>query len=100
MGFFDKIVAKATEVGADAAREAGKAAETGPLKLSIHGLRGKLEELVGTFGTQALALYREGQIAHASLEEIAARVASMDEEIRAKEAQLAAIEEKYKALKQ
>ncbi|MDO8691731.1 MAG: hypothetical protein Q7R39_17290 [Dehalococcoidia bacterium] len=100
MGFFDKIVAKATEVGADAAREAGKAAETGPLRLSIHGLHGKREELVGTFGTQALALFREGQIAHTGLDEIAARVASMDEEIKAKEAQLATVEEKYKTLKQ
>ncbi len=99
MGLFDKIVAKATEVGADAAREAGKAAETGPLRLSIHGLQGKREELVGTFGAQALALYREGQIAHASLEEIAGRVASMDDEIKAKEAQLALIEEKYRNIK-
>lgn len=100
MGFFDKIVAKATEVGADAAREAGKAAETGQLKLSIHGSQGKREEMVAEFGAAALALYREGKIAHEGLDEIAARLAGIDQEIAAKEAQLRAIDEKYKNPKQ
>jgi|SRR3990172_2882289 len=97
MGLFDKIVSKATELGADAAREAGKAAETGSVKLAIHGLQGKRQELVEEFGKASLALYQEKQIAHASLDEVAARLSAIDQEIGAKEAQLQAIEEKYKA---
>lgn len=100
MGLFDKIVAKATEVGADAAREASKAAETGPIRLSVHGLNGKRQEAVAEFGAQALALFRDGQIAHANLNDIGARIAGIDGEISAKEAQLQAIEEKYRNLKQ
>lgn len=100
MGFFDKIVSKATEVGQDAAREASKAAESGSIKLSIHGLQGKRQELVEEFGKAALALYREKQIAHASLDEVEARLTAVDQEISAKEAQLRAIDEKYQAPKQ
>lgn len=100
MGFFDKIVSKATEVGADAAREATKAAESGSVKLSIHGLQGKRQELVEEFGKAALALYREKLIAHASLDEIEGRLAAVDQEISAKEAQLQAIDDKYKSSKQ
>jgi len=99
VGLFDKIVSKATEVGADAAREASKAAESGSVKLAIHGLQGKRQEMVEEFGKVSLALYQEKQIAHASLDEVAARLSVIDQEIGAKEAHLQAIEEKYKALK-
>lgn len=100
VGLFDKIVSKATEVGADVAREATKAAESGSVKLGIHGLQGKRQELVEKFGKVSLALYQEKQIAHSSLDEVAARLAVIDQEIGAKEAQLQAIEEKYKTQSQ
>ncbi|MDP2937365.1 MAG: hypothetical protein Q8O86_12840 [Dehalococcoidia bacterium] len=55
--------------------------------------------MVEEFGKVSLALYQEKQIVHSSLDEVAARLSVIDQEIGAKEAQLQAIEEKYKALK-
>ena len=96
MGFLDRIVSKAPELGSDAAREASKATETTPIKLSISGLHGSRQKLLEQLGKEALALYQEKQIAHPSLEEPVSKIVAVDQEISAKEAQLLAIEEKYK----
>lgn len=97
MGLFDKIVSKATEVGSEAAREAGKAAEIAPIKLSIHGLQGKRQEAVEEFGKLALRLYREGSIAAPELADLAVRIDGIEREIADKESQMQAVEMKYRA---
>ncbi len=95
MGLFDKIVNKATELGSEAAREASKVAEITPIRLGILGLQGSRQKLVEQLGEMTLTLYNEKQITHPLLDEPVAKIAVVEQEISAKEAQIQAIEEKY-----
>jgi hypothetical protein len=91
MGLLDKIVQQATDVASTVAEKTQETAKAGQLQMQLRSLKGDEKEAYADFGRQAYGLHRENALAErpGELASGAARIADLQEQIAAKEQEIA-----------